>query len=952
MRRIDADHWARLRPLLDQSLDLSDEEQSLFLAHLPSTAADLHGDLARLLAEHRRHENRQAPDPMALMGPLIADALTGANTDEDKRLGEQVGVYRLVRLIGTGGMGAVYLAQRTTDDFHHTVALKVLHGGVIAASRERFEREREILARLHHANIAALFEGGLTADGQPFYTMEYVPGLPITEFCRTHTLDVEQRVRLLLKVGGALAYAHQNLIVHRDIKPSNILVTPDGEVKLLDFGIAKLLDRTDAMSTQSGIGPLTPEYAAPEQFRSNAITVATDVYQFGALCYRLLSGRMPYLANPDNITEWTRAVAEEEPVTLRRAFDPERVGVSAETFRLQRHLVADLDAIVRKALAKAPQWRYHTMDAMIADLNAFLDGRPVQARRAGATYFAWRFITRRPLISVATMLAGMALISVTLIAVWQANLKAREAQTVVAVKDFLISLFNASSPNEAKGKELSVRALLDRSNTRIERELAAQPELRSELQAVRGRIYFQLGLYEQGQVLQQDALAATGGRTSTATAILQRQLAETLAERGELDRAGTLAAQATDFLTESGGDPAERVRAWGVRSAIAQKQGKALLAQQYAVRAVRLADEFALPKDLRADAISLQMRAEYSLGNLQTSEALGREALNIHREVFGDEDLRVAADRQNLANALHFLHRYDEALDQARMSFAIRERVLDSQHPDLSRALLTVGMTLADMKHFSEAEQVQRRAVALAQASLGDNPITVYALHNLGAVLEALNRIDEAEPVFAEAVRIATKEFGPDHASTLDVACYLAGIHFQQGRFKLAETELRDLLARGQNMPVQNRALHLFSLGEIRRQQGDWKEAVALQRDALKQAMGMDTQLSPELAQSRYGLGLALADAGDRERAEEELRGSIVAFEALPHEVRTDTYAATARLALGKLLVEKGSATSRREEGLRWLSQAGELREHLFGPRDSRTVEVRALIEGSRAQSR
>jgi len=287
MRRIDADHWARLRPLLDQSLDLSDEEQSLFLAHLPSTAADLHGDLARLLAEHRRHENRQAPDPMALMGPLIADALTGANTDEDKRLGEQVGVYRLVRLIGTGGMGAVYLAQRTTDDFHHTVALKVLHGGVIAASRERFEREREILARLHHANIAALFEGGLTADGQPFYTMEYVPGLPITEFCRTHTLDVEQRVRLLLKVGGALAYAHQNLIVHRDIKPSNILVTPDGEVKLLDFGIAKLLDRTDAMSTQSGIGPLTPEYAAPEQFRSNAITVATDVYQFVAQHYRM-----------------------------------------------------------------------------------------------------------------------------------------------------------------------------------------------------------------------------------------------------------------------------------------------------------------------------------------------------------------------------------------------------------------------------------------------------------------------------------------------------------------------------------------------------------------------------------------------------------------------------------------------------------------------------------------
>ena len=323
---MDAHRWQRLRVLLDRALDMDDAEQKAMIAALPAADAELGEDLQRLLVQHASNEQQRSLDPVELGAPLFLDTQHAADASETARVGQHIGAFKLLRLIGTGGMGAVYLAERNVENFVHRVALKVVRGeSVSAAARERFERERQILANLVHPNIGTLFEGGQTAEGQPYYTMEYVDGIAITAYCRDRQLSVEQRVRLLIDVAAALSHAHQNLVVHRDIKPSNILVSADGRAKLLDFGIAKLVGNSDAAATQGAFGPMTPEYAAPEQFRNSAVTVATDVYQFGVLCFRVLTGSLPYRADPGDSLAWARAVTTAEPTLLARALDADAV---------------------------------------------------------------------------------------------------------------------------------------------------------------------------------------------------------------------------------------------------------------------------------------------------------------------------------------------------------------------------------------------------------------------------------------------------------------------------------------------------------------------------------------------------------------------------------------------------------------------------------------------------
>jgi tetratricopeptide (TPR) repeat protein len=479
----------------------------------------------------------------------------------------------------------------------------------------------------------------------------------------------------------------------------------------------------------------------------------------------------------------------------------------------------------------------------------------------------------------------------------------------------------------------------------IDHGLAAEPELRAELQGVLGRIYFQLGLYDRALGLQQNALAAGNAAHKPAA---KRQLAETLAARGDTERAASLAEQASADL-ENADDADERIRTWITRSSVAERQGKNALAEQYAERAVLLARQPHVPNELLGNALSALGLVEWDLRDLAKSEKIYREALQIHRAAFGDLDLRVAADRRNLTLALRNLGRYDEALSEAKASAEIYERILGAQHPDVGAALITLGTTQYHMANYAEAEAALRRGVAIERRSLGNNPSTAASMNNLGLMLMDWHGLDEAEQILAEAMQMDTALLGPNHASTLAIASNLGELHSRQGKLELAERELRDVLARDRAAAIKDQTWELFRLGEVRRRRGDWQEAVTLDRESLRQAMTFFSPNARHAALAHYYLGLALADGGQAEEAEQELRASLDAFRTLLPPDGAHPFAASARLALGKLI---GARVERREESFHLLSEAVNLRERFLGLDDERTREARETLQRARTASR
>jgi serine/threonine protein kinase len=387
------ERWRRVRELLDAALALSREEQSDFLAKAAADDPGLRQEVESLLALEAEAD-RLLPTGTPLAGVRVA---------EEAALPQSLGAYRIVGEAGHGGMGVVYKAERVDGQYTKQVAIKLLPALYSLTELEtRFLRERQILARLEHPNVARLLDGGVAPDGRPYLVMEYVDGEPITECARKQGLDVAGRLRLFLDLCEAVAYAHRNFIVHRDLKPANILVDRDGRVKLLDFGLARILDTAAAHNdvTQTALPMMTPAYASPEQIRGEPITAASDVFSLGVVLYELLAGRRPFGAPGETISQVQRAVCETDPPPPSKAASP-KDGVP------KLPIAPDLDNIVLKAIAKDAAKRYPSVEAFAQDIRFYLEGRPVSARRAGFAYRTWKFVRRN---RVPVALAALALI--------------------------------------------------------------------------------------------------------------------------------------------------------------------------------------------------------------------------------------------------------------------------------------------------------------------------------------------------------------------------------------------------------------------------------------------------------------------------------------------------------------------------------------------------------------
>ncbi|MFN7961793.1 MAG: serine/threonine-protein kinase [Thermoanaerobaculia bacterium] len=882
---MNAEIWRRLSEILDQLEDLSGPER------LERARALCQGDLELALAAER-HLEAEGPAGRYFDAPLesrAAELLTAlAAEGEDSRdaelAGSRVGPYRLLREIGRGGMGTVVLAERADGQFEQKVALKLISRGAgTGASRERFLAERQILARLSHSGIARLLDGGLAEDGRPYFAMEYVAGQPLNDYVEAQQLDLDARLALFLQICEAVQYAHRNLVVHRDLKPSNVLVTAEGEAKLLDFGIAKLLD-TDS-ETPSGLtshwGPLlTPDYAAPEQLLGQAATTSTDVYALGGLLYGLLCGEKPHRLRDLSLPELERAILEQEPerpsrVLARKAAGASRALASA-LHRRSREVSGDLDNIVAKALRKAPEERYSSVESLLADLSRYRSGLPVLASRATWLYRSKAFARRHrkglAVASGAVMLAFAGLAST----LWQARRAVAEAERKAQVKDFVLGLFAVSDPDQAQGEKLTARELLDRGAARIEHDLAGQPELASEMLAVVAGIFKKLGLYQRAGELYQRALALAGPQLPAddlRRAELAVELADTFHFAGDLDRAEPLYQQALGVQRRKLGEEAPATartesflaRLYFDRGDTAQAEPLLQSAFEHQRRALgpRHADT--------VDTENALANLAYARGRYEESERLYREVLAARRELFGETHSQVSEALLNLATARNALGDLVEAEKLYRQVLELDRKLLGPQHPELAVDLTNLSTLLIQRGELAEAEQCAREALALRVAYQGEShPQLAVYLHNLGKVLRLEGKLAEAESSSRKALELARLALGPEHENVALVELALAQTVAASGRIGEAETLLRHALGiLRQRVPAGDArtAEVLLNLGRLLRESRRATEAEGLLAEAHQSLLERFGEEDLRVAEAAVELGLTRAALGQMEEA-------------------------------------------------------------------------------------
>ncbi len=937
-RDFSPDAWRRISAVLDELFELPPEDRRAALRAACPEEPELMARIERLLeADAGAQGILERP-----AGDILQQLLEGSGPEDpcDGQVdGCAIGPYRVDREIGRGGMGVIYLAQRADGQFEQRVALKLLKRGLDTDEiMGRFLRERQILARLEHPAIARLLDGGVSDDGRPYFAMEYVDGAPITVHCDRLRLTLEQRLTLFIAVCEAVQYAHANLVVHRDLKPSNILVDAGGRPKLLDFGIAKLLsdEAGSTAPTRSGWYAMTPEYAAPEQLRGEAVTTATDVYALGLILYELLSGRRarPVIdaAGPaltDALLETTPnrpssvvassgdSAAGEDPAT-------DAAGIAAarklSPRRLERHLAGDLDTIVLRALRDEPERRYASADALARDIGRHLDGLPVRARRETAAYRVGKFISRHRLGFAATVALVLALAGGLATTAWEARAAAREARKAKAVTAFLVSIFNTNDPAEARGRIVSARELLDRGAARIDSEkLQGQPAVQAELRGVLGDLYRKLGLLDRAGPMLNDALQrkrAIYGRESTEAAAAQERWGVYLYNRGKYDQAE------------------------GV-----------------------LRDTLALEEDLlgpRSPAVGETLSSLASTlseeGRYADASALHRRALGISTKRFGAESIEAATDLGNLAVALWNQGELNEAEPNARRALALRERLLGEDHPDTVESLHDLATLLSDKGDYEESEELFKRAIRLRKKVLGpDHPSVAVTLSNYAILLQRRGRLEEAKPAALEALEIDRKALGPDHPNLAVKLNNYGVLCYRLGNFEEAERNFRQALSIWQTQLGRehpNVASALNNIGMIRLEFGDPAGAEPLVREGLAIRRTVFGEESRAVAQSLRNLGLVLFAEGKNSGADRSLAESL----DLSYRVYPEGHPriAEAQVALARVWIDQGRLLA--ADTL--LRKARAIRTDTMGPDDPRTAEAELYLglslaeRGHRAEAR
>jgi serine/threonine protein kinase len=757
------EQWKNLKELFGAVLECEPERRSEFLQQACGSDGALRGEIESLLSAYES-------SPELSQSPWLVDAAEVAAP-------QFIGPYHLIEKLGEGGMGQVWLAEQSAP-VQRRVALKLIRTGIYDnALLQRFQAERQSLAIMDHPAIAKVFDAGTTEAGQPYFVMEYVPGLPITEYCDSKKLSIRQRVELFIQVCEGVQHAHQKAIIHRDIKPANILVVEvDGKPRpsIIDFGLAKAVasqSTGETLFTQAGFFLGTPGYMSPEQADPGVqdIDTRTDVYSLGVVLYVLLTGCEPF----DTVAwkklpfdEVLRRLREEDaPTPSTRLSSTHEVSGPAASARgteprqLVNQLRGDLDWITMKAVEKDRNRRYGTPTELAADLRRYLENEPVVARPASASYRLQKYVRRHRVAVAFTIIIGTLLVSFGAVQAMQLRRITRERDRANRVSAFMTNMFKLSDPTEVHASNVSTRDVLDKASKDIETSLSGDPEMQGQLMRVMGNAYKNMGVNDRAESLLEQAVQVdrrSFGATNAETLAAMTDLAWTLNQEGRIREAEKLQREALQIEEQKLGadDP----------TTLGTKMGL---------------------------AVTLDLA-----GRHEEAEKLARETLDAQRRVLGPEDTSTLANMENLGAMLGNQGKFAEAEKLQRETFELERRVLGPENLKTIVASDNLAETLVYERHDEEAEQILRGNLATVVRVFGaDHPELASIRYSLGCIALHRGHRDEAIDLFRSAVEHG---FTPQQSMELETDPELKPI-YDDPRFAAIVSEARERAAAAQN---------------------------------------------------------------------------------------------------------------------------------------------------------
>ncbi|MDZ7714687.1 MAG: serine/threonine-protein kinase [Balneolaceae bacterium] len=752
-------NWQKVETILDKALELPKDQRQEFIDEECKGKPKLKGEVTLLLdsifdsegwLENPEEYKRDMYDEMADDVQLLSSNQSLIDT--------KVGSYLIKEKIGEGGMGSVYLAKHSSADIDHKVAIKIIRSGKATQENiKRFKREQQILAGLHHPGIARMYDAGTTGDGSPYIIMEYVDGMPITDYCEKDKCTLQQKLELFTDVLQAVRHAHENLVIHRDLKPENILVDESGNIKILDFGISKLLENSDDTSlTKTGARLLTPRYAAPEQVRQENITTATDLYALGIVFYELIAGGHPFSFEDFSQYEMEQAILKQEAV---------KPSTKVAGSKAEKQLQGDLDAIALKAIRKESEHRYRMANEFLEDLKNYQNGIPVSAIEDSLRYRSQKFFKRHKQgIAVA---AGILLFIFGLSGfyTWQIaqerDVAQLEAEKAEQVTDFLIDLFNQSNPYFEEiqgGLNAKIGPLLEYGTNQIDKELEDQAEVRAELKTVVGRIYSELGEFGKAETL------------LTASLELKKQLYQTR----KIEIARSMSALA--FLH--------------------QEQGNYSSAESLLVNSIHI---FENSQNKFEDEEYFKVMRRFgnllwfNKGEYEKADSVLQRTLKLRRKYSGSDKLGIAATLNDLATLNHAQGKYSQAAPFYRESIDIYQRIYN-EHANLAIIMSNFSALLREKGNYDEAEKYQQQALEMHQNITGEESIDVaLGLGNLGSIALGKNQLEKADSLLSEAVKKLKIIYSDLHPYISRTKLNIGRLYIKQQNYEKAESILLEV---------------------------------------------------------------------------------------------------------------------------------------------------------------